>query len=256
MDAFILWKDISSDGAVVYYGKLSNPLQIVKTSIYGAQTLLGDGVMVWRCYVVFDKKKWIPAVFGPFIIASLVAIAYRIFSRGRETNVQRSVLPVAGIIIQSGSLYASGVLVMLITYLAGTNGQYVALDICTPLVGIAFVLIILQIRFRNSLSNGSHQASADGSSGLSGRYFTSHSSRTRRSRGIGVRADPSYGMNSYPMQVTITEERQNFDGLEMPKLDGQARDEGGSSAFPFERKETVIKIGAKNGSHDSDLDEP
>lgn len=46
----------------------------------------------------------------------------------------QSLVPVLVGIVESGALYASGVLVLLITYLANSNAQYPALDICTPLV--------------------------------------------------------------------------------------------------------------------------
>ncbi|THH20193.1 hypothetical protein EW146_g1130 [Bondarzewia mesenterica] len=285
VDAFI-W-----DGAIKYNRRLAHPLQLAKTSIYAAQTILGDVVMVWRCYIVFDKSKWILVIFGPFIAApfavaivgvwlftryppgssifvtgpawittwlvltmvtnmsSTVAIAYRIFSTSREINVQRSVLPIAGIIIQSGSLYALSVLVLLITYLSGSNGQYVALDICTPIVGIAFILVILQIRFRDSLSSRLDETGADGLSAFDGRFFTVFGSR----RGVDVRAADSYGTNSYPMQVAIMRERQIFDGIVMPKLHGQQENGGGSDSF--EQKDRVINMGVENESHYSDLHE-
>ncbi len=43
-------------------------------------------------------------------------------------------MPIAIIIVESGAIYASSVLVLLITYLAGSNGQYPVLDVITPLV--------------------------------------------------------------------------------------------------------------------------
>ena len=45
-----------------------------------------------------------------------------------------SLFPVMIVIIESGALYTSGIIAFLCTYLAGSNGQYPALDLITPLV--------------------------------------------------------------------------------------------------------------------------
>ncbi|ETW81305.1 hypothetical protein HETIRDRAFT_317197, partial [Heterobasidion irregulare TC 32-1] len=158
-----------------YYGDLASPLHLVKSMIYGLQTL-GDGVMVWRCYIIYDKRKAIIFAYGPPLlgsaitvfsilvafsrytpgteifdtarawittwvvltmtinVTSTIAIVYRILPRRLPETTQQSILPVAAVIVQSGALYASGVLGLLITYLAGTNGQYAVLDLCCPLV--------------------------------------------------------------------------------------------------------------------------
>ena len=68
-----------------------------------------------------------------------VGIAYRIiaqsFNYGKSrSSKMRNLVPIAIIIVKSGAIYASSVLVLLITYLAGTNGQYPVLDVITPLV--------------------------------------------------------------------------------------------------------------------------
>ncbi|KAG7097957.1 hypothetical protein E1B28_005268 [Marasmius oreades] len=42
-------------GSLVYYLDLSNPLQAAKTAIYVAITLVGDGFMIYRCYVIWGR---------------------------------------------------------------------------------------------------------------------------------------------------------------------------------------------------------
>ncbi|KAI0314847.1 hypothetical protein OF83DRAFT_1134973 [Amylostereum chailletii] len=184
---------VRSDDANGYYNNLAHPLHVAKAVIYGAQTLLGDGFIAWRCYVVYDRNRWIglgfatawsvilaAAIFLPYQfsrakdgmaifdtehgwitawfaltmavnVLSTALIVYRIVASARPGRLGRSVLPVAGIIIQSGALYAAGVLGAFVAYMMGSNGQYPAVDVCTPLVGIVFALIILQIRFRFGL---------------------------------------------------------------------------------------------------------
>ncbi|OAX38697.1 hypothetical protein K503DRAFT_865954 [Rhizopogon vinicolor AM-OR11-026] len=57
-------------------------------------------------------------------------------------------LPVVIVIVESGALYATSVLALLITFSIGSNAQYIVLDVITPIVGIAFCLIILQVHFQ------------------------------------------------------------------------------------------------------------
>ena len=43
-------------------------------------------------------------------------------------------MPVIMALVESGALHATAWLALLITYLSGSNGQYAALDVITPLV--------------------------------------------------------------------------------------------------------------------------
>lgn len=178
------------------------------------------------------------------------------------------------VIVQSGALYASGVLGLLITYLAKTNGQYAALDVCCPLVvstilphlgpsrqlianqGIVFTLIIIQIRVRFGLSSSSGGQIYDKSNTLSGRVSTARGSRAR-TRGIGLRVKNSRvdAEPSYAMQVRITEERTQYgDGFDMPKVDGEGSAGENSASLSPEHNERVIAIGgrAKHNSREFD----
>jgi len=42
-------------------------------------------------------------------------------------------MPVLMAVVESGGLYASALLALLITYLSGSNGQFPALDVVTPI---------------------------------------------------------------------------------------------------------------------------
>ncbi|KAI0318575.1 hypothetical protein OF83DRAFT_1291579 [Amylostereum chailletii] len=59
-------------GAVAYYELLSNPLQVAKTVFYVTQTTIGDGMLIWRYYVVYGKKVLITL---PLILVLLVNTA-------------------------------------------------------------------------------------------------------------------------------------------------------------------------------------
>lgn len=57
-------------------------------------------------------------------------------------------LPILIVIVESGAIYATGVLSILMAYLSGSNGQYAVLDAVSPVMGIVFCLTILQVHFR------------------------------------------------------------------------------------------------------------
>lgn len=70
---------------------------------------------------------------SPYILLP-AAIAWRIY-RTRSPLIKRTRLtPVLLAFVESGALYASSVLAVMIAYASGSNGQYAALDVVIPLV--------------------------------------------------------------------------------------------------------------------------
>lgn len=65
-------------------------------------------------------------------------IIYRIYTTGSFRDDFRlgmsGMVPVIVVLAESGALYTSGIIAFLCTYIAGSNGQYPALDIITPLI--------------------------------------------------------------------------------------------------------------------------
>ena len=61
-------------------------------------------------------------------------IAWRIYNTGRFRPSAGNMMPIIVVLIESGALYTSSVIAMLCSYLSGSNGQYPALDLITPLV--------------------------------------------------------------------------------------------------------------------------
>ncbi|EIM82086.1 uncharacterized protein STEHIDRAFT_161435 [Stereum hirsutum FP-91666 SS1] len=214
INTFSVLKYHGHDAASKYYQSLSDPLFLAKNSIYLIQTSLGDGILLWRCYIVCGKN-WRaiivpvlsipPTMIGgtisiiqcslvknqnpndvplnPAIILSYVctlittiyctckftsslfflsrnhplirhlttaAISWNVY---RSSRISQS-NPIAGslasrvifAVVQSGALYTFGILAFLVTYLAGTLLQCVPLDSVTPLVGVTFCLIMMQLR--------------------------------------------------------------------------------------------------------------
>ncbi|TFY56954.1 hypothetical protein EVG20_g8730 [Dentipellis fragilis] len=179
-------------GAIAYYHNVKNPLHITKTALYVSQTLLGDGILIWRCYIVWQKRlrvllplvafwiataccgyaisisfavaapgttvfstalNWVTS-FGSLTAAINIictsAIAYRIWSTGTLSQWQgsTSLWPIFVVVIETGMLYTAAILAFLITYLAGSNGQYIALDMMAQIVGVSFCLIVLQTQLQ------------------------------------------------------------------------------------------------------------
>jgi hypothetical protein len=49
-------------------------------------------------------------------------------------NGSPSLLPIFIVIIETGALYAISVLALLVAFLTGSNGQFIAFDVITPIV--------------------------------------------------------------------------------------------------------------------------
>jgi hypothetical protein len=64
---------------------------------------------------------------------AIVAKLWRTHQRV-SPNYGRSLFPVIAVIIESGALYTAGALSLVISFLARSSGQDVAMDVITPLV--------------------------------------------------------------------------------------------------------------------------
>ncbi|KAI0275212.1 hypothetical protein BC834DRAFT_37029 [Gloeopeniophorella convolvens] len=58
--------------ATAYYENIAEPLSLVKLCCLLFQSLLGDGVIIWRLYVVYGKRTWI------IVPAILLVISYTV----------------------------------------------------------------------------------------------------------------------------------------------------------------------------------
>ncbi|KAK0437129.1 uncharacterized protein EV420DRAFT_203608 [Desarmillaria tabescens] len=63
IEAFV---ELERGGAQQYYLDLSNPLQAAKTAIYVTLTLVGDGFVIYRCFIVWNGKWCI--IPGPILL--------------------------------------------------------------------------------------------------------------------------------------------------------------------------------------------
>lgn len=63
---------------------------------------------------------------------AIVAKIWR--ARRQVASASRTLFPVIAVIVESGAIYTTSVLGLLVAYLSNSNGQYTALDLVTPLV--------------------------------------------------------------------------------------------------------------------------
>ncbi|KAG1730684.1 uncharacterized protein EDB91DRAFT_1059294 [Suillus paluster] len=235
LEAFVFHAD--TIGANAYYSNLASPLNIASMSLYVIQTILADGVLIWRCCMLYSRSLFI-AIPGCIVLLAIGAIAYYVvwdISRvGPQVNFSTAIasacittiyvlsmsvsvtcttliawriyrtrrfmpdglgpfLPVFIVIIESGALYTTSVVAILVTYLIPSNGEYVVLAFIPPTVGITFCLIILQVHFHVGSSSTTEQ-SAETSNIITNLF-----------RGRGVL---DVGSSLEPMTVQITEETQ------------------------------------------------
>ncbi|KAI0299835.1 hypothetical protein BC826DRAFT_1102512 [Russula brevipes] len=183
--------DKKGGSVAAFYRDIVHPTSLIKVACLCLQAAIGDGVIVWRLYIVYDRRILvaIPAILlvtaytviacavvvimanskpggfisiaRPYITAHLAlsmlsnvvfsgAIAWRIFTTGGPLRMMKTLWPMLFILIESSALYALCETVAFITYLCGTNGQQPVLDALVPVIGIAFSLLVLQIRFHAS----------------------------------------------------------------------------------------------------------
>ncbi|KAG1743445.1 hypothetical protein EDB19DRAFT_1907088 [Suillus lakei] len=179
LEAFV--SSVQTIGADAYYSNLASPLELAKTALYITQPTIADAVLVWRCYVLNDKSLLV-GIPGCIVLLTNGAIGYYVVWSLSQAGVGSTVYttapelittfytltmlisvictiavlcqtallifyPVLIVVVESGALYATSVLALLLAFLTGSNGQYPAMDIAPPIVGIVFCLIILQVHF-------------------------------------------------------------------------------------------------------------
>jgi hypothetical protein len=96
-------------------------------------------------------------------VVCTISIAWQIYHTRRfMPGGLAALLPVFIVVIESGALYATSVLALLISFLVRSNGEYIMLAIIPPIVGITFCLIILQVHFHVGGSSPIEQSSEIG----------------------------------------------------------------------------------------------
>ncbi|KAJ7708688.1 hypothetical protein B0H17DRAFT_1030505 [Mycena rosella] len=188
----VLFRDTYPGGPPAWFANVSDPSFVFKNAIYAVQTALGDGVVIYRCYVVWSSiwvivfpvilwlsvvatgiggvyilsqptadsgdiffqrsGQWITAFYATTLTCNLCAtalLAYRLWMIERSVHRSRVgrglTKPVLMVIIDAGALYSVTLFTALVCFVSKSNGQYVVLDMVTPIISIAFYMVILRI---------------------------------------------------------------------------------------------------------------
>ncbi|KAJ8077348.1 hypothetical protein PM082_001778 [Marasmius tenuissimus] len=190
VEGFITRRD-RPGGPAAFFSNVSIPANVVKVTIHTANSILGDSILVWRCYHVYGKSL-VAAAFPILLVAGSAACGIGqsyVFSRGNDihsafvrrlavwngslfsmslaTNVIVTTLIAVRIwwigrqiddahtrsatryrrvlllIIESGAIYSSAVLVEIILYFLPHNAFYIVYDPIAQLVSIVPTMIII-----------------------------------------------------------------------------------------------------------------
>ncbi|KAM5545520.1 hypothetical protein V8D89_000558 [Ganoderma adspersum] len=145
-------------------------IMVLATAVagYGACAEIG---LVKGVGVIFAKSiaSWGEAFFALSLTTNLLAtflIAGRIVWMNRRVKTYRTA---AGIshwdiietLVQSAAIYSAALASLLGTYLAGSNAQYICLDLINPLIGVVFTLIIIRVSLGETMSEVSGKQTSD-----------------------------------------------------------------------------------------------
>ncbi|KIJ62334.1 hypothetical protein HYDPIDRAFT_94801 [Hydnomerulius pinastri MD-312] len=201
VDGLVTYRDTFPGGPVGFFSDVSQWTFVYKNYIYTAQTLIGDGVILYRCYAVWQSKRimvlplllycgvavsgigspytasqvsqnevfagslgeWITSFYALTLSTNLLTtaiLAYRIWHvdrkaaniRGRRNSQLR---PILHVIVDAGVIYSFTLLAALVCFCTKSNGQFVVLDMVTPIISITFYMVIIRVGMTNRGSRGS-----------------------------------------------------------------------------------------------------
>ncbi|KAJ7083083.1 hypothetical protein B0H15DRAFT_427072 [Mycena belliarum] len=189
------------EGPVEFYNTLALASYTAKNVAYATLTLVADAFATYRCYIVWNRNRYIGAIPGILLLSTAVAgygatyvfttvkagnviflativpwitawisltlstnvictglIGFRIIrSQQGLRNTPRigkdHLTSTLIIIVESAAIYSSTLVALITSYLVGSNGQYVVLDVTISVIGITFTMIILRVSLGVS-SNG------------------------------------------------------------------------------------------------------
>ncbi|KAI0370321.1 hypothetical protein BV20DRAFT_944170 [Pilatotrama ljubarskyi] len=264
-DGLVLYRDTFQGGPIAFFALPSQSTFVAKNIVYSLQTLIGDGVLIYRGYVVWHSWRvvafpivlwitvlgklryiswnygtliwaivnfpvtsimciysvatlpastagtvflpsvgqWITAFFAStlatnFIATSILAYKICITNLRAPRGHAGSLLHVVRIIADAGLLYSATLTSALICFARKSNGQYIVLDIITPVIAITFYMVIIRVGIAaiSQRSVESHPTKPFGSS--------SHSRRRSGGRTVTASDSESQALPMSRLQVHIT----------------------------------------------------
>ncbi|KIJ62366.1 hypothetical protein HYDPIDRAFT_176509 [Hydnomerulius pinastri MD-312] len=191
-EGLVLYRDTFPGGPPAFFADVAQETFVFKNAVYSLQTLLGDGVVIYRCYVVWqsvliiivpmmlwcgvaasavgsvysvsqattnsgdiffkETGQWITAFYASTLATNLLSsglLAYRIWMIDRRISGMRSsrskTMPVLRVLMDAAILYSVALFTALMCFVSSNNGQYVVLDMITPIISIAFYMVLIRV---------------------------------------------------------------------------------------------------------------
>ncbi|KAG1847097.1 hypothetical protein C8R48DRAFT_615912 [Suillus tomentosus] len=192
----VTYRNTFPGGPAAFFADVAQITFVVKNIIYNLQTMLGDGIVIYRCYVVwqsvwviivpsllwfgmavsgfgavysfskatgdagdiFASSPWITTFYAMTLGSNLSAsglLAYRIWRMECDVSALRatkssSMMPIVHVLADSAILYSVTLLSALVCFVEANNGQYVVVDMITPIISITFYMIIIRIAMKKT----------------------------------------------------------------------------------------------------------
>ncbi|KAG0706681.1 hypothetical protein DFH29DRAFT_137578 [Suillus ampliporus] len=199
-DGLVRYRDTFPAGPAASFADVLRTTFVIKNLIYYLQTLLGDAVAIYRCYVVwqtiwviilpsmlwcgvaitgahlinifpqatsnagefFTEPSKLPiwAFYALTLATNLLSsgfLAYRIWKIERNVSAIRTTkittTSILRIIMDAAILYSIVLLIALVGCLRSNNGSSVVIDMLTPIISIAFYMVIIRIEIGKHTHN-------------------------------------------------------------------------------------------------------
>ncbi|KAK7472403.1 hypothetical protein VKT23_000517 [Stygiomarasmius scandens] len=228
IEGFVVLRD-QPGGPGAFFSDVSIPANVAKVTIHTVNSILGDGIMVWRCYNVWNRSwlmsiapilliiasavcgfgqayifanaktihtafgtqlaRWNGSLFSLSLATNIVVtslIGFRIWYMSREyasfdvpstVRYRRIML----IIVESGAVYSSALIIEITLYFLGNNAFYIIYDPIAQLTAIVPTTIIVLT-----------------SLGITSNEFTTETKGASRSSGPAIESRPQFAQNKGP----------------------------------------------------------
>ncbi|EJT98454.1 hypothetical protein DACRYDRAFT_24505 [Dacryopinax primogenitus] len=144
-----------------------------------------------------------------FLVTGLIVLKIWKINMGvrGHTSTVASLWPVIAVLMESGALYSSCVMITLITYVTQNNGSAVMTDIIVPIIGITFMLIIVRVGLgftksrSNAMTSGQNYPSRSNAAGV---MSSRRPQPNQSSNGLESGVDSDYPLHD----IRVTLERE------------------------------------------------
>ncbi|KAG1859767.1 hypothetical protein F4604DRAFT_1930494 [Suillus subluteus] len=188
-DGLVKYGNTFHDGPAGFFADVTQQTFLIKNTIITLQTLLGDGVVIYRCYFVW-QSVWIiilpcmmwcgVAAFGicmvyvqapttnaknvfgnktgHWITAFLsLTLATNLLSSGRSNAMSlgayptKNKMPILRVLVDAALMYSAALCASQVCFALSNNGFYVIGDLIIPIISIAFYMVFIRISISKNI---------------------------------------------------------------------------------------------------------